>query len=154
MPDKQRSAENFGPLASKPQKQQRPSYFTTRGGSSDSTTSSLPVTPQIFHSIVPKPTSGYESDSSEEGRKPTTNPVLGLRVINPDEQDNVIDSGKIQQSPVLPSSLDGSPNETERKIYHDGPELPSNQSVIYPATQSNSHLARRESKTASEPKEV
>lgn len=158
MSNKQRSAETFRPFAiiSQQQQQQQSSYFSSRGGSSDSTTiSSLPTTPQIFHSIVPKSTDGYESDSSEDGRKPSPHQILGLRVINPDEQDTILsmDSGKIQESLVTPSSLDGSPSETEWKMYQNRPELPSHL-MIHPTTQSELQLSRRESKTASEPNQV
>lgn len=153
MSDKQRSTDTLRTLAAKSQ-QQRPSNFT-RGGSSDSTTSSLPVTPQIFHSIVPKTTNGYESDSSEEGRKPITHPILGLRVINPDLQDNYLqtNNNRIQGPPVPVSVIDESPSETEWRVYQQGSTIASN-SMDNSTAQNDSQLLRRESKTASEPNEV
>lgn len=108
------------------------SYFSPRGVSSDSFTSTLPTPRMLFTSKL----NGYESDSSEEGgRRPP--PSLGLRVTNPDEQENMAIIEKEEATLVASSSLH-TPSESHWKVYQSEiPEAPVDQPLL-----------RRESKTA------
>ncbi|GAA5796511.1 hypothetical protein HPULCUR_001883 [Helicostylum pulchrum] len=105
-------------------------YSSPRGVSSDSFTSTLPTPPMIFTSK----TNGYESDSSEEGRKPP--PSLGLRVTNPDEQESM--AIEKEEATLVASSSLHTPSESHWKIYQSEiPQVPVDQPLL-----------RRESKTA------
>lgn len=149
--------------------QQQSSYFsnkhegnTNNSGFSDSITTSLPNTPKMFHVFAPSPdnkNSGYDSDSSEEGRKPATPQTLGLRVLNPDDQDEiesvaVMETAKIEEKKkpvhVLPLNIPPLlPSESEWKVYKNDnlkkPDLPLHNEQL--VTQQENMVICRESKT-------
>jgi hypothetical protein len=106
------------PFSVKLQQQQRSSHFpTTFNRLGNVTSSTLPTTPQIFQSLINSNTTtknedGYDSDSSEEGRKPSPPQIqkLGLRVVNPDnEEEEQQDNIKTPISSIISSTNNGAP---------------------------------------------
>lgn len=140
---KQRSAE---PLQQRPfnmklpYQQQQSAYFPTTNTtttfnnkvginvSSSESSTAAPSTPQIFqqsliHSNTPtKNDTGYESDSSEEGREPSPPQIqkLGLRVVNPDDE---------QDDDTMTNTPSSTVNNTSTNNNHAAAMVPSSSSL-------------------------
>lgn len=143
--------------------------FEGNNSSSNTTLSSPPTTPQIPQVLAPslkRNDGGYDSDSSEEGRKPSPPQTLGLRVFNPDDNESVVGTvipiedkkreTEVAAKPVTISPLTTAmtvdhspvPSETEWKVFKQPnqnqiqkPDLPPHDLPI------NGILSRRVSKT-------